>query len=242
MAFHVSTCELLSVFKIPFVPQKISFDPNCEFFEEGNRFCRPLEKQLIVEEDCGEDPQTVPRFVCTEPNCEHTFNCLQSCEVHYACAHRYVCIECKRVLPSQPMLDLHIQDNHRHSLPTVDCENDLYACFIVLCAKRFSSLEERNEHLINDHKYPPNFKFGMLRSKKILGPERMDTSSPSDNVSYAKYKPKVPHNICFGRGRSKVFNRGVRSFSHARNRASCPNQKPELGSDICMAELHDVLP
>lgn len=236
--------EQLSLFSMPFLPEKIVLLPNCEPFEEGNRLCRPLQKQLIVEE---EEKPTACRYAlaCIEPNCEAFCSSLQACEVHYACSHRYVCFQCKRMLPNQPTLDLHIQDTHGlYGVSRMDCVNDLYNCFISLCMWQFSSLEARDEHLITDHKYPPNFKFGLLCGAKKARLQEMDISSQSDNafVTTAKYEPRVPHSVCFGRGSSKAFKRKDNAFSHASNRASFSNQKHELETNISVAELHYVVP
>lgn len=49
---------------------------------------------------------------CAVPGCKFSTDSLLDFENHYNATHRYSCSQCKKVLPSPHLLDLHIQEKH----------------------------------------------------------------------------------------------------------------------------------
>lgn len=51
-------------------------------------------------------------FDCNIPGCYEKFNTINLYENHYNSHHRFICIECKKTLPSNHLLDLHLSEKH----------------------------------------------------------------------------------------------------------------------------------
>jgi hypothetical protein len=67
-----------------------------------------------------------------------------------------------------------------------------------------STSEERRDHCIKDHKFPHDFRFDKVASKKkSLSSDRMDTGESEPNLQSTK--PKAIKNFHFGHKSQKVF-------------------------------------
>lgn len=225
MALITSESDLVALFTIPFKPKKILYSLNSDFFMNTNASCKVGEKQLAIDIDDEEllhNP--LPEFHCGEHGCRSMFTTVHDYEIHYRSAHSITCSECKRSFPSYSLLDLHIQERHDTYFDTAkDKKFSVFNCLVDSCQLKFSSFEERNEHAIKVHNYPPNFKFQNLKLHKAV--EKMDVTSPEETNSMTTKKShkSLPKNICFGRGSSRAFVR--------KNKCK----------DISMKELGDAL-
>lgn len=92
-------------------------------------------------------------------------------ESHYSTCHAHVCSAegCHRIFPEQRFLDLHQTECHN---PIAEIRKErgerIFACFDVNCKSTFTTPKGRRLHLIDKHKYPPNFYFA-ITNKGIGG-------------------------------------------------------------------------
>jgi len=108
---------------------------------------------------------TAPVIRCSlQPLCAaRPFNTYNDYEVHYTQAHSNRCRECCRNLPSQHLLDLHIREHHD---PFTELKRErgekTYFCFVEGCNKICSTIRTRRLHLVDLHKFPKNYNFGII--------------------------------------------------------------------------------
>ncbi|KAF9784952.1 hypothetical protein BJ322DRAFT_1005819 [Thelephora terrestris] len=120
-------------------------------------------------------PQSANPFICElPPTCNKHPTTLESAsemESHYSTCHAHVCSAegCNRIFPEQRFLDLHQTECHN---PIAEIKKDrgerIFACFNVNCKSTFTTPKGRRLHLIDKHKYPPNFYFS-ITNKGIGG-------------------------------------------------------------------------
>jgi len=91
---------------------------------------------------------------------EHT----SQLESHYATCHAHVCGEarCRAIFPERRLLDLHHTECH-DPIAAIRQEKGerIYACFDGNCTSMFMTPKGRRLHLIDKHKYPPNYYFSV---------------------------------------------------------------------------------
>jgi len=119
--------------------------------------------------------QTANPFICElPPACNKhptTLGSASEMESHYSTCHAHVCSAegCNRIFPAQRFLDLHQTECHN---PIAEIKKDrgerIFACFDVNCKSTFTTPKGRRLHLIDKHKYPPNFYFS-ITNKGIGG-------------------------------------------------------------------------
>lgn len=200
--------------------------PGDELFEEGDIYCHLATKQipLVIQAENILERDIPDEIVCSLVGCNRTFESLSRYEAHYNSTHRNVCSQCKRVLPSNYLLDIHLQEWHDSMFELLAVKQPMYQCLLQTCDLKFSSVKERKNHMIKIHKYPSNFRFDsskrQTKSKNTESSEtNMEVGSTSDktnvdqnggNSSQKKrqYTYKVPDNICFGQGVARGFHRG----------------------------------
>lgn len=105
-------------------------------------------------------------ILCTFDNCNSKntiFNTYDEFEAHILNYHHHICQECTRKLPSEFLLDLHIEENHD---PFFEIKKDkgahVYRCMNGQCKSSFKSKEERKEHMVLQHTYPVNYNFDLV--------------------------------------------------------------------------------
>nr|CAD7460253.1 unnamed protein product [Timema tahoe] len=179
--------------------------PDDLLFNEGDQICKPLQRLGVFdiddEELCHEiDIHNfcrihfrVPRFTCHVPGCQIDFTSVMDYEVHYNSIHRYLCVECKKCLPSPHLLDLHVAECHDSFFQTLAERKPMhhqsrpqqqsyflitflhldkyskyeYQCYVETCESKFSNTDERRKHCIEIHNYPADFRFDRVpKSKK----------------------------------------------------------------------------
>jgi hypothetical protein len=115
------------------------------------------------------------KFSCQAPYCQVKFKQLIDCESHYNSVHRHVCSVCHRSLPSNFLLELHIQETHDSFFAVLSEKKPSYQCFLNTCPHLSSTSAERRDHAIKQHKFPPDFRFDDARKKgrkKATNPEK----------------------------------------------------------------------
>ncbi|EDO31405.1 predicted protein [Nematostella vectensis] len=85
-------------------------------------------------------------------------------------------------------------------------------CLVESCPDKFSSENERKDHLVQFHHYPADFRFNR--------PSR----------TQRKLLNRMPANICFGRGSARVFQRG--SFSKKSGKKSKQRNTYKPGAQV----------
>lgn len=205
--------------------------PGDVLFEEGDIFCHLATKQIpiVIPAENIIDQDIPDEIVCSLVGCNRTFDSLSRYEAHYNSTHRNVCSQCKRVLPSNYLLDVHLQEWHDSMFELMALKQPMYQCLLQTCGVKFSSVKERKNHMIKIHKYPSNFRFDsskkQTKTKNVQSSEtNMDVGSTTvrsssditnndqnfGNTGQKKrqFTYKVPDNICFGQGVSRGFHRG----------------------------------
>ncbi|XP_016967759.1 protein lethal(2)k10201 [Drosophila biarmipes] len=79
----------------------------------------------------------------------------------------YSCAECRRMLPTAHLLDLHITEQHDfYFAASVDRgDKPMFACFLEECTTKFHSPRQRKDHCIVVHKFPANYRFDQGKDK-----------------------------------------------------------------------------
>lgn len=97
-------------------------------------------------------------YQCGVTGCTHAFESLSDCDAHYEESHIFQCRECYAILPSDRLLDLHLEEAHDSFFAaSVERGRARYACLV--CKEEFDSDRERHVHLMKYHKYPKWFRF-----------------------------------------------------------------------------------
>ncbi|KAJ3256835.1 hypothetical protein HK103_005079 [Boothiomyces macroporosus] len=102
-------------------------------------------------------------------------------EQHYEQCHQNKCFQCKKILPTPRLLDLHLSEIHDSFFKIKSEKEDMYECFVDGCKGLFSTWKTRKQHLISVHQYPPNFDFGVVLGQRIQqSEEKLDFKDSSD--------------------------------------------------------------
>ncbi|XP_061546283.1 zinc finger protein 511 isoform X1 [Phycodurus eques] len=172
-----------------FSPQLIYLHKDHELFEDGDVERHMYLQDLYISE-ADDDKQTlsVSEFVCHISGCNAVHSTLEEYEHHYNSLHRNVCSICRRSLPTSRLLDIHIQEWHDSVFMVLAQRQDMYQCLVEGCEHKFRTITLRKDHLVQIHKYPPDFRFD--KPKRERGPREtkqqphMDTAMEVvDNAS-----------------------------------------------------------
>ncbi|XP_050353027.1 protein lethal(2)k10201 isoform X2 [Nymphalis io] len=126
----------------------------------------PPSRLGIYDDDDEDLCHTMVQTTCTVPGCHFTVTTLLDYENHYNSSHRYKCSQCKKVLPSPHLLDLHIQERHDSFFAVMAVKKPSYSCYIEECKEKFMNAEDRLSHCIKTHKLPKDFRFDQKPRKK----------------------------------------------------------------------------
>lgn len=212
-----------------YTPLKRTLSSEDPFFQEGELFCNVLRQQLDNSEEVDNLIQRAD-FKCDIPGCGEWFSGVPSYEAHYNSLHRHSCQKCQRSFPSTHLLEIHVLENHDTLFSMIATRKNLYRCLVESCPDKFSSDEERKDHLISFHKYPSDFRFNrpsrQQRKYKSAcsrqsADEVMDTShipQAAESSANITQKQRLPRTICFGRGSTKVFQRNFPKKSKKKTR------------------------
>lgn len=140
-------------------------------------------------EECGSDASendSVDSFVCGIDGCEETFTSEIVYSAHYKAMHMHVCSVCGNTFYTFHLLNLHVLEYHDSLFKKLNEKRPMYECLIRSCEQRFSSSDERVEHLIQYHRIPSNA--SLLTA--VEGMKRTQVDNPSVDVGdlyYRKY-------------------------------------------------------
>ncbi|XP_059053426.1 zinc finger protein 511 [Achroia grisella] len=152
---------------------------------------------LDEENLCHEVIQTT----CNIPGCTFIAESILDYENHYNASHRYTCTQCKKVLPSPHLLDLHIQERHDSFFAVMAEKKPSYCCYIEECKEKFKTADERLNHCVKIHKLPKDFRYEQKtkigkkkksgNTRKVESNESMDTDGPPPQFSFTYNKKKA---------------------------------------------------
>ena len=98
------------------------------------------------------------QYQCGVAGCTLAFASLSDSDAHYEESHIFQCRECYAILPSDRLLDLHLDEAHDSFFAAaVERGRARYSCLV--CKEKFDSNQERHVHLMKDHQYPKWFRF-----------------------------------------------------------------------------------
>ncbi|XP_051935504.1 zinc finger protein 511 [Hippocampus zosterae] len=165
-----------------FSPQLIYLHKDHELFEDGD-----VERHLYLQDlyisEAIDDKQTlsVSEFACHISGCNAVHGTLEEYEHHYNSLHRHVCSICRRSLPTARLLDIHIQEWHDSLFIVLAQRQDMYRCLVEGCEHKFRTSALRKDHMIQIHKYPPDFRFDKpKREKGIRGAKQQQQQQQMD--------------------------------------------------------------
>lgn len=160
-----------------FKPQLIHLHKDHELFEDGDIQRHMYLQNLYISAADDEPTLKVSEFVCHISGCMATFKTVQEYEHHYNSLHSHVCCSCRRSLPTARLLDIHIQEWHDSLFAVLAQKQDMYQCLVEGCGQKFKTCKHRKDHLINIHKYPPDFRFDKIKKDKRekRRPQSIDT-------------------------------------------------------------------
>ncbi|XP_041867105.1 zinc finger protein 511, partial [Melanotaenia boesemani] len=149
-----------------FTPQLIRLQKDHDLFEDGDIQRHMYLQDLYISEKEDRPTLSVSEFACHISDCSAVFSTLEEYEHHYNSLHRHVCCSCRRSLPSAWLLDIHIQEWHDSLFTILAQKQDMYQCLVEGCGQKFRTSEQRKDHLIRIHKYPPDFRFDKNKKDK----------------------------------------------------------------------------
>ena len=86
---------------------------------------------------------------------------------------KHECITCRALLPTGHLLDLHIAELHDSFFAAQAARKlPVYACLVESCSRKFNSVEQRKQHLVDFHKFPRGYNIDRMhlrweKEKKI---------------------------------------------------------------------------
>jgi len=168
--------------------------PGQTFMREGDKVAGVDRPVILRMEDIEELLHVdYKQFSCQVPGCGQTFRQLHDSETHYNAVHRHSCSVCKKALPSPHLLELHIQENHDSFFAVLAEKKASYQCFLPTCTILLWTAEERHDHAIQIHKFPPDFRFDTVKKKEKKKKKPSSKSSSSSSFSSSasvQSKPK----------------------------------------------------
>lgn len=205
--------------------------PEHEMFTATNFNLLPTYKKLGAI-SCKEDEvlnksltNSSHEIFCNAFGCSVVFDNISSYQSHYNVMHRFICAECKKSLPTEHFLDLHITDHHdSYFKARVEKGERLFKCYLEECKELFGNPLERREHCIKRHKFPSNFRFDQIHNKTQHKDKIFKNNSDGNSMEVVEeLKP------------NKYINRELKmfSFGHQKEKTFCPRnshkQKQETG-------------
>ena len=126
----------------------------------------------------ADDDNSVDSFVCGIDGCEETFTSEIEYSAHYKANHMHVCSVCGNTFYTFHLLNLHVLEYHDSLFKKLNEKRPMYECLMRSCEQRFSSSDERVQHLIQYHQIPSNA--SLLTA--VEGMKRKEIDRPSVDV------------------------------------------------------------
>ena len=163
--------------------------PASRSLAEGDQQAGMTRPTFLTLEDIEEYLHTdYGEFSCQAPGCREVFSQLHESELHYNAVHRHACSVCRKSLPSPHLLELHIQEAHDSFFAVVSDRKPSYQCFLPTCPHVSWTPEVRHEHVVQEHKFPPDFRFDEV--KKKVKPSSNNSNNGSKTNGKVKHKKK----------------------------------------------------
>lgn len=191
--------------------------PDDKLFADTNLQLLPSYKKLGAisnkdDEDLNDSHNSsmAGEIFCNVLGCGLVFDNVASYQSHYNVMHRFICIECKKSLPTEHLLDLHITEQHdSYFKARIERGQRLFKCYLEDCKEMFGNPQERKEHCIKQHKFPGNFRFDQVSHKNAHSKSTKKSSQDAMEVS-EKNESEIPKNkdlklISFGHQKEKTF-------------------------------------
>lgn len=156
-------------------------------------------------------------------NCEASLAQDVDIAVHFS--HRYECTVCHTSLPTAHLLDLHICELHdSYFAAQVARRMPVYRCLVESCCRKFRTIEDRRQHLLDTHQYPKNYHFDRLHLRRKKG----------------QIRPLPQHQKVRGKNGSRPSGENDQKVEER----SSPNEKENGTSDgpSSSTELNDQFP
>ena len=188
--------ELLTGF--PLRRHKLPTDP---FFDDGNQIFSFHEKTVNSDIDFLVDSISavhIEEFGCSVKGCRETFTDPMQCNRHYDMLHRYSCETCHRNFSSNHLLSLHISESHDAFFQAQrDKGIAVFHCLIESCGRSFKAVETRRRHLVEKHKYPPDFRFNVAKRphQKYQKNKKSNSTNSSSRDATIKSQPDTAMEI-----------------------------------------------
>lgn len=107
-------------------------------------------------------------IICNISGCGLKFNNVFNYQSHYNSMHRFICLECKKTLPTNHLLDLHLSEKHDSFFAARVARGDfVYICYVEECPERFQDPSKRKKHCIQVHSFPTNYRFDEIPKMKV---------------------------------------------------------------------------
>jgi len=136
-------------------------------------------------------------FVCNIMGCKCVFSNVKKWDLHYNSAHRHMCSYCGCVYPSARFLDIHILERHDTLFKLLAKKQNMYECLVQECGKKFAKNYQRQNHLIDVHKFPKSFRFHQrsisLKQKQPAKTQKLsenNSENKMEDVKKKKYKKR----------------------------------------------------
>lgn len=209
---------------------------------------KPPPKFGIYDEDDENLCHEVVKSVCHIPGCTFTAESLLDFENHYNTSHRYSCSQCKKILPSPHLLDLHIQESHDSFFAVLATRKPSYCCYIEECKEKFTNAEERLDHCVNVHRLPKDYRFDRVQLKLPRGKKNknkqtkeggMEVDCSNTSTQHAELR-KEPKKFSFVNSKQKAFTKYTGKKFTDEDRENKDNKHVNI--DTAMEELKESLP
>ena len=169
------------------------FKPDDEFFHDGNMACFSETKHIVQEEELDQISKMLSNtdikhpgeiLTCDIKGCKETFKTTKAFELHHSNAHKFTCDECKRNFPSNFLLDVHLTETHDTMFDIkIERGEAAFRCLVGACAERFKNEKTRLKHLIEEHKYPSDFRFNKKPRERNKKAAKKGTDKSLSDVS-----------------------------------------------------------
>lgn len=132
----------------------------------------------------------------------------------------YSCAECRKILPTAHLLDLHITEQHDFYFAASVERGDkpMFSCFLEECTEKFQSPRKRKDHCIVIHKFPANYRFdqGKDKPKEKRHPKKqLSHSMDVDDEAGSSDTKDLPNVMAFTFGHHKL-----RTFNSKKDKKS----------------------
>ncbi|XP_041999412.1 zinc finger protein 511-like [Salvia splendens] len=152
----------------PFLqPVRRRFGPDALFFEAGNIERQLLAKQVTLDITDKEKQQIQSmedwgssEVYCPIVGCGAHLLSLEDFEDHYIARHMASCSVCSQVYPTSHLLSIHVSEAHDSFFQAKVARGyAMYECLVEGCDAKLKSYKNRQQHMVDKHKFPSSFEF-----------------------------------------------------------------------------------